>query len=61
MVHHRFHGGIANVSFLDGHVEGRTDRTRNPPLSTDPPDVVLLRDKEKVFDLGSNDELWDRR
>ena len=61
MVHHRFLGGIANVCFLDGHVEARTDRTRNPPLSTDPPAVVLLRDKENVFDLGVTDELWDRR
>jgi prepilin-type N-terminal cleavage/methylation domain-containing protein/prepilin-type processing-associated H-X9-DG protein len=61
MVHHRFHGGIANVAFLDGHVEARTDRTRNPPASTDPPDVVLVRDRENVFDLGSSDELWDRR
>ena len=60
MVHHRFTGGIANVVFLDGHLEGRTDRTRNPPLATDTPEVVQLRDKENVFDLGTTDELWDR-
>jgi prepilin-type N-terminal cleavage/methylation domain-containing protein/prepilin-type processing-associated H-X9-DG protein len=59
-VHHRFHGGIANVVFLDGHVEARTDRTRNPPAPTDAPDVVLARDKENVFDLGATDALWDR-
>ena len=59
-VHHRFHGGIANVVFVDGHVEGRTDRTRNPPAATDPPEILLLRDKENVFDLGTTDELWDR-
>jgi prepilin-type N-terminal cleavage/methylation domain-containing protein/prepilin-type processing-associated H-X9-DG protein len=59
-VHHRLHGGIANVVFLDGHVEGRTDRTRNPPLASDPPEVVLIRDKESLFDLGPNDQLWDR-
>jgi prepilin-type N-terminal cleavage/methylation domain-containing protein/prepilin-type processing-associated H-X9-DG protein len=61
MVHHRFHGGIANVVFLDGHVEARTDRTRNPPAPADPPDVVLVRDRENVFDLGATDELWDRQ
>ena len=60
MVHHRFTGGIANVVFLDGHVEGRADRTRNPPLATDTPEVVQLRDKENVFDFGATDELWDR-
>jgi prepilin-type N-terminal cleavage/methylation domain-containing protein/prepilin-type processing-associated H-X9-DG protein len=60
MVHFRYTGGIANVLFLDGHVEARTDKTRNPPAPTDPPDVVLLRDKEHLFDLGSTDELWDR-
>jgi prepilin-type N-terminal cleavage/methylation domain-containing protein/prepilin-type processing-associated H-X9-DG protein len=60
MVHHRFLGGIANVVFVDGHVEGRIDRTRNPPASTDAPDVVLIRDKESLFDLGATDELWDR-
>lgn len=59
-VHHRFAGGIANVLFLDGHVEARTDRTRNPPAPSDPPAIVLLRDKEELFDLGTTDELWDR-
>jgi prepilin-type N-terminal cleavage/methylation domain-containing protein/prepilin-type processing-associated H-X9-DG protein len=61
MVHHRFHGGIANVVFLDGHVEARTDRTRNPPLPTDPPGVIRVRDQGNLFDLGTTDELWDRR
>ncbi len=59
-VHHRFFGGIANVVFVDGHVEGRTDRTRNPPAPGDTPAVIAMRDEEKVFDLGSTDELWDR-
>lgn len=59
-MHHRFHGGIANVVFVDGHVEGRSDRTRNPPAPTDTPEVIQLRDKENVFDLGTTDELWDR-
>jgi prepilin-type processing-associated H-X9-DG protein len=60
-VHYRFHGGIANVVFVDGHVEGRTDRTRNPPAATDTPEIIQLRDKENVFDLGTTDEWWDRR
>jgi len=59
-VHHRLMGGVANVLFLDGHVEARTDRTRNPPAPTDSPAIVLLRDQENVFDLGQTDELWDR-
>ena len=59
-VHHRFFGGIANVCFVDGHVEARTDRTRNPPRPDDPPEVIALRDEEKVFDLGTDDTLWDR-
>ena len=42
------------------HVEGRTDKTRNPPPPSDPPAVLQLRDKENVFDLGTTDELWDR-
>ena len=61
MVHFRFHGGIANVVFLDGHVEARTDRTRNPPAPNDPADVVAIRDMEHLFDIGSTDELWDRK
>jgi prepilin-type N-terminal cleavage/methylation domain-containing protein/prepilin-type processing-associated H-X9-DG protein len=60
-VHHRFFGGIANVVFVDGHVEGRTDRTRNPPPSGDSTAILELRDKEKLFDLGTNDEWWDRQ
>jgi prepilin-type N-terminal cleavage/methylation domain-containing protein/prepilin-type processing-associated H-X9-DG protein len=61
MLHHRYVGGIANVVFLDGHVEGRTDRTRNPPAATDTPEMIRLRDQENVFDLGTTDELWDRQ
>src|SRR5207249_3151778 len=56
-VHFRLSGRLANVLFLDGHVEARTDPTRNPPLSTDPPWLTQLRDQENVFDLGSTDEL----
>ncbi|HVL12537.1 MAG TPA: DUF1559 domain-containing protein [Gemmata sp.] len=59
-VHHRFHGGVANVAFLDGHVESRTDRTRNSPPPGDAAILLQLRDEEKLFDLGTTDELWDR-
>ncbi|MBX9622923.1 MAG: DUF1559 domain-containing protein [Gemmataceae bacterium] len=59
-VHHRFFGGIANVCFVDGHVEARTDRTRNVPLPADPPEIVALRQQENVYDLGTDDTLWDR-
>lgn len=58
-VHHRFTGGIANVVFMDGHVESRTDKTRNMPSASDPTEIVLLRDRENLFDLGATDELWD--
>ncbi len=59
-VHFRLSGQLANVLFLDGHVEARTDRSRNPPLGTDPPWQVQLRDDEHVYDLGTTDALWDR-
>jgi prepilin-type N-terminal cleavage/methylation domain-containing protein/prepilin-type processing-associated H-X9-DG protein len=58
-VHYRFFGGIANVVFVDGHVEARTDKTQNPPAPTDPLVLIQLRQKENLFDLGSTDELWD--
>jgi prepilin-type N-terminal cleavage/methylation domain-containing protein/prepilin-type processing-associated H-X9-DG protein len=57
-VHYRLRGRLANILFLDGHVEASTDPTRNP--SSDPADLQALRDQENIFDLGSTDELWDR-
>jgi prepilin-type N-terminal cleavage/methylation domain-containing protein/prepilin-type processing-associated H-X9-DG protein len=59
-VHFRLSGRLANVLWLDGHVEPRTDPTRNPPAAADPPWLVQLRDAENVFDLGTTDEQWDR-
>ena len=59
-VHYRFHGRVANVSFVDGHVEAYTQTTRNPPSSTDPVSVLAFRDAEQVFDIGHDDTLWDR-
>ena len=59
-VHFRHTGGIANVAFLDGHVEAVTPGTRNAPPSWEPASAALLRDKERVFDVGADDGAWDR-
>lgn len=59
-VQYRFLGRIANVLFLDGHVEADTTRTRNAPVPSESPDFTVLRDRENVFDIGTTDELWDR-
>ena len=58
-VHFRQFKKVANVLFVDGHVEAWTDPTRNPPSPTEPPEYAPLRDKEDVYDIGSTDELWD--
>jgi prepilin-type N-terminal cleavage/methylation domain-containing protein/prepilin-type processing-associated H-X9-DG protein len=58
-VHFR-HTGIANIAFLDGHVEAFTPGTRNPPPPWEPASATALRDKERVFDVGADDALWDR-
>ncbi len=59
-VHFRHAEGIANVVFVDGHVEARTDRTRNPPPKSEPPVFTEFRDTEMLFDIGATDTLWDR-
>jgi len=59
-VHFR-HAGTANVCFLDGHVEGLAGGTRNMAPSWEPAGATTLRDKESVFDIGSDDQLWDRQ
>lgn len=59
-VHFR-HSGIANIAFLDGHVESFSTGTRNPAPSWEPASATALRDKERVFDIGSTDALWDRQ
>ena len=58
-VHFRLDYKTANVLFLDGHVESRTDRTRNLPAPGSPA-VQLLRDDQDIFDIGTDDTLWDR-
>jgi prepilin-type processing-associated H-X9-DG protein len=59
-VHFRLAGRLANVLFVDGHVEAWTDVTRNPPAASDSAALRALRDKENVFDIGTTDELWDK-
>ena len=59
-VHFRLAGRLANVLFVDGHVEAHTDPTRNPPGGpTAVPAVLAVRDAENIFDLGATDDLWD--
>jgi prepilin-type N-terminal cleavage/methylation domain-containing protein/prepilin-type processing-associated H-X9-DG protein len=60
-VHFRISGGLADVLFVDGHVEPWVDKTRNPPAPSDPPAVVEFRDRENVYDLGTTDALWNRQ
>ena len=59
-VHFRHAGRIANVLFLDGHVEAWGETTRNAAPVWEPASANLLRDKEFLFDVGSTDVLWDR-
>jgi prepilin-type N-terminal cleavage/methylation domain-containing protein/prepilin-type processing-associated H-X9-DG protein len=58
-VHFR-HANCANVCFMDGHVETFRPGTRNAAAPWDPASVTIVRDREKIFDIGSTDELWDR-
>jgi len=58
-IHFR-HTGVANVAFVDGHVEGVSTPTRNIAPGWEPVAATQLRDKERVFDIGTTDELWDR-
>ena len=57
-IHFRFFPTTANVVFVDGHVEGWTDKVRNPSSVSGA--EQLLRDKENVYDIGTDDTLWDR-
>jgi len=57
-VHFR-HQGLANVVFLDGHVESRAP-TLNPLPSYFPAAALALYQREKIADLGTTDELFDR-
>lgn len=57
-VHFR-HQGMANVLFLDAHVESRLP-TENLLPSFWPPAALKRLEKEKLADLGTTDELFDR-
>jgi prepilin-type processing-associated H-X9-DG protein/prepilin-type N-terminal cleavage/methylation domain-containing protein len=57
-VHFR-HAGFANVLFLDGHVEAYSPGIRNAPPAWEPLSATLLRDKDRVYDIGTDDNLWD--
>ncbi|CAN5245734.1 hypothetical protein BH11PLA2_BH11PLA2_22160 [soil metagenome] len=59
-VHYRLAGRLANVLFLDGHVEANRDPTRNASAPGESAALQDLRNRENIFDLGSTDELWDR-
>ena len=58
-IHFRFFPTTANVVFTDGHVEGWTDRVRNPSSASAA--ELLLRNEENLFDIGTDDTLWDRQ
>lgn len=58
-VHFR-HMGTANVLFLDGHLEAMT-HTANPPASWTIPAAATMATDNQIFDLGSNDDLFDRQ
>jgi len=55
---YRWVGTTANVLFVDGHVESRTDRSRNAIASGLPAGALGFLDKENIFDVGTTDELW---
>jgi prepilin-type N-terminal cleavage/methylation domain-containing protein/prepilin-type processing-associated H-X9-DG protein len=57
-VHFR-HDGIANVCFADGHVETRTVTDNGAP-SWENPAATVLRRKEHVWDIGTDDTLFGR-
>ena len=60
-VQYRLFGKTAHALFLDGHVELRTDRSRSPAsLAQFTPGMIAWMDEEKLFDIGTTDELWDR-
>jgi prepilin-type N-terminal cleavage/methylation domain-containing protein/prepilin-type processing-associated H-X9-DG protein len=58
-VHFRHVGNTANVVFLDGHVDTRKPDIIDVP-GWWPQPAANLRNEKHVFDLGVNDELFDR-
>jgi prepilin-type N-terminal cleavage/methylation domain-containing protein/prepilin-type processing-associated H-X9-DG protein len=60
VVHFR-HTRSANVLFMDGHVENLSPGTRNTAPSWESPTATTVRNRELIFDIGTNDELWDHQ
>ena len=58
-IHFR-HANVVNVAWLDGHVETVFPGTRNPAPGWEPSSATVVRNRERIFDLGATDELWDR-
>ena len=50
---HFRHGGLASVAFADGHVETRPVVNNGPP--SEDPAATVLRTKEQVWDLSTDD------
>ena len=57
-VHFRHTGDLANVLFVDGHVESKKPNTNNDLPGWWPQAALNLRDKRRLFDLDS--EILDR-
>jgi len=55
---YRWVGNTTNVLFVDGHVESRTDRSRNALKAGLPANALDFMEKERIFDVGTNDALW---
>jgi prepilin-type N-terminal cleavage/methylation domain-containing protein/prepilin-type processing-associated H-X9-DG protein len=60
-IHFRHGGPTANVLFLDGHAESWSEKIRNPASPWDPAPVALKRDKERIYDIGATNDLWDKQ
>lgn len=60
-IHFRHGGKTANVCFLDGHAETWTEPVRNSPADWEPLSATQRRDEEKIYDIGTDDSLWDKR
>lgn len=56
---HFRHNGVANVGFLDGHVEARMKSWVDPPSWTPVAQVQMMRDKQLGY-FGNDDSLYDR-
>ncbi len=54
-------GSVANVLFLDGHVEAWQQKTRNPPGLWDTPAMIAMRGSAAIFDIGTNNYRWEMR